>query len=270
MSRGKLLELRPPRGGDGEVTLYVKGFLGRGEQPDHFDRWLTCHEDLEATRGWGGHALGYQWPSGSLLPRPVAALGALKGAWDVFRILRNVRRAVKLSHWGAMVAEELVLVTAHFVHQYVVASRSAEERADDQAALLRGLAERHPRVRVVAHSLGCRHVIEGVSRLAPGLRPHEIHLCAPACREDDVAEKLPALAREGTFLYYTDKDRVLDLAFTPLARGRALGFCGPRGDYAGLTALDVGEHFDFWVHGEYKNRFARLVPRPGRDADDVL
>jgi len=61
-------------------------------------------------------------------------------------------------------------------------------------------------------------------------------------------------------------DRVLDLGFTPLARGRALGFAGPRGAYRRLTAIDVSELFDFFVHGEYKLRFCRLVPEAARRA----
>ncbi len=75
------------------------------------------------------------------------------------------------------------------------------------------------------------------------------------------------LARGTTYLYYTEKDRVLDLGFTPLARGRALGLVGPRRDYAGLRALDVSESFDFWVHREYKHRFSGLVPEAASPAD---
>ena len=120
-------------------------------------------------------------------------------------------------------------------------------------------------MRVVGHSLGCRQVIEAAARLAPQHRPHEIHLCAPAVREDEVADKLAGLAREATTLYFTEKDRVLDLGFTPLARGRALGFAGPRDRYPGLTTIDASDAFDFWVHREYKNRFAQLVPMPARE-----
>jgi hypothetical protein len=264
-SRGKLLPLRPAREEDDEVTVYVKGFLARGEEADHFDRWLACHDSLEQSHGWGAQALGYRWSSGSLLPRPVAALATAKGALDVFRVLRNVRHAAALRGVGVMVAEEVVLIAAHFVRQYVAATRSVREQADDQAEHLRELAARHRRVRVVAHSLGCHHVIEAVSRLEPEARPHEIHLCAPACREDDVAAALEGLARERTFLYFTEKDRLLDLAFTPVARGRALGFVGPKREYAQLTAIDASDHFDFWVHGEYKNRFSALVPAKGDD-----
>ncbi len=262
--RGKLVELRPEREGEREVTLYVKGFLGRGEKPDHFDRWLACHERLEESHGWGPHAFGYHWPGGfGKLP---AAVGAAKGAIDLVRVLRNVRRAASLSHLGFIAGEQLLMISALFVRQYLAASRNARELSDELAAHLRSLAERGAKVRVVAHSLGCRQVIEAASCLPPELRPEEIHLCAPAVREDDVAEKLAGLARGSTFLYYTEKDRVLDLGFTPLARGRALGFAGPREAYRRLTALDVSELFDFFVHGDYKLRFCHLVPEAARRA----
>lgn len=253
-----LIELRPGDESD-EVTLYVKGFLGRGEAPDHFGHWLRAHEVLEGASGWGSEVVACRWPAGELLPRSLAAAGVLKGAVDVFRIVRNVRRAARLAHWGALAAEELAFLTAHFVYQYVAATRSAAERAADLAGHLELLAAEHRRVRVVAHSLGCRHVVEGIALLPDALRPAEVHLCAPACRESDVADKLAGLSREQTWLYYTRKDRVLDLAFTPIARGRALGYVGLEAPVSGLVAVDVGEHFDFWVHCEYARRFDRLV-----------
>jgi hypothetical protein len=240
----------------------VKGFLGRGEKPDHFERWLACHERLEQSHGWDSHAFGYHWPSG--FGKVSAAVGALKGGIDLIRVLRNVRRAASLSHLGFIAGEQLLTISALFVGQYLAASRNALELSDELAAQLRALAERGMTVRIVAHSLGCRQVIEAVSRLSPELRPEEIHLCAPAVREDDVAEKLASLARGSTFLYYTGKDRVLDLGFTPLARGRALGCAGPREAYPGLAAFDVSERFDFFVHGEYQLRFCQLVPEAAR------
>ncbi len=256
-----LVELAPPAA-DGAATVYVKGFLGRGEEADHFERWLGCHRQLAVTHDWGAGAFGVHWPAGSLLPKPVAAVGAAKGIVDLARVIRNVRNAAALKGLGLMAAEQAVTIAAHFVHQYVSATRAARERADETAERLRALAAEHGRVRVVAHSLGCRHVIEAAAQLPPEERPHEIHLCAPACREEDVAAKLAGIARERAYLYYTEKDRLLDLAFTPVARGRALGFNGPSSTYAGLLPIDVSEHFEFWVHGEYKNRLDRIVPDP--------
>ena len=52
------------RSHDREVTVYVKGFLGRGERPDHFGSWLAGHRELESSRGWGPRAYGYSWQSG--------------------------------------------------------------------------------------------------------------------------------------------------------------------------------------------------------------
>ncbi len=258
-ARGRLIELHEPLSGQREVTLYVKGFLSRGEKPDHFEAWLTQHEMLERTHGWGQYALGYQWPSGHIGGIP-AAVGLAKSAYDLVRVLRNLRLAGGLGYLGYALGEKLVLMSALFVRQYWLATRNAHELADEQAAHLRTLVQGGQRVRIVAHSLGCRQVIEAVSRLAPEHRPDEIHLCAAAVREDEVEDKLADLARGATYLYFTEKDRVLDLGFTPLARGRALGAAGPLREYRGLTALDVSDDFDFRVHGEYKNRFARLVP----------
>ena len=118
MGNARLLELRPARQGDRDVTLYVKGFLSRGEEPDHFESWCVCHEALEASHGWGSAALGYHWPSGNFWSRPVAVMGSAKAAWDLIRIARNARRAARLSYWGAMLAEETALVASRFVHQY--------------------------------------------------------------------------------------------------------------------------------------------------------
>lgn len=259
----KLIELRPPVEGDREVTVYVKGFLARGEKADHFERWLACHEALEESHGWGPNAFGYHWPSGGF-SKLAASVGAAKGAVDFVRMVRNVRRAVSLANLGMMVGEQALTLSALFVHQYITATRNADSLADECARQLATLADSGARVRVVGHSLGCRQVIEAASRLPADQRPDEIHLCAPAVREEDVARKLPSLARGTTYLYYTQNDRVLDLGFTPIARGRALGFAGPQESYPGLVALDVSEQFDFFVHGEYKTRFAALVPEAAR------
>ncbi len=264
-ARGKLIELQKPLPGQREVTLYVKGFLSRGEESDHFEPWLACHETLQRTHGWGAHALGYHWPSGRFGRIPTA-VGLAKSAYDIVRVLRNVRRAAGLGYLGYAVGEKLLLVSALFVRQYWVATRNAHELADEQAAHLRALVQGGQRVRIVAHSLGCRQVIEAASSLVPEHRPDEIHLCAPAVREDQVEDKLRDLARGATYLYFTEKDRVLDLGFALLARGRALGLSGPVRDYRGLSALDVSEKFDFRVHGEYQHRFARLVPEAARSS----
>ena len=249
-----MLALTRSRPEDREVTVYVKGFLARGEKPEHFDPWREGHRRLVASRDWGPRAHGYCWPSGRARI-PIPKVAAAKVVWDAVQFARIAKRVGIASNVGLAVTEQVGLVALSFARQYVAASRSATERAHRLGARLTALSERYTHVRVVAHSLGCRHVIEAVAGLAPRHRPDEIHLCAPASLEADVADKLPRLARRRTWLYFTPDDLVLAAAFRLLARGSALGAAGPRRDYARLTSLDVGDHFGFWVHGEYKHRF---------------
>jgi len=251
----RLVDLARSHPGDREVTLYIKGFLARGEKPDDFGAWLASHRRLEITRGWGPRARGYCWPSGRLAKVPVPLATTAKVAWDLYRHSGVLRRANVAGNAGLAIGE----VALRLASQYVAVSRSFDKRADHLARKLARLAARYDRVRVVAHSLGCRQIVEAASHLKPDRRPHEIHLCASACREKDVAAKLPHLAREQTYQYYTANDLVLATAFTVMAWGRALGAAGLRHDYAGLTAIDVSDHFSFRVHGEYKHRFPEFA-----------
>lgn len=259
MAAEGLIDLAASHAGDDEVTIYVKGFLARGEDPDHFGAWLACHRDLHVRQGWGPRAQGYSWPSGRIesVPVPLVTTGAI--AWNLIRMVRGVGRFNLFSHVGWLAGEQAVQLVARFISQYIAAARSATERAAALAEELDALARRGARVRLVAHSLGCLQVIEAVARLDPSSRPFSIHLCAPACREDQVAGKLPSLAADRTHLYHTTGDLVLETAFRVMSWGRALGAVGPYADYVGVEAIEVGEHFDFWVHSEYKNRFPRFA-----------
>ncbi len=247
---------------DDEVTIYVKGFLGRGETPEGFDAWLAGHRDLVASHGWAPHALGFHWESGSLRKVAFPIASSAKMAWDIYRVVRHTRRINPLATAGWFLAEQGATLSVRFVGQFIEARRQAELRADELADCLETLATEGRRVRVVAHSLGCRQVIEAASRLDHEARPHEIHLCAPACLEEEVKDKLEALARDQAFLYYTSLDHVLDISFRAMSQGRAMGAAGVEGDYAGIRALDVSHAFDFWVHTEYKNRFGRFLEHP--------
>lgn len=241
-----------------EVTVYVKGFLASGEEPLHFDRWHRGHQRLVESQGWGEHAHGWAWDSGSWLSIPVPMASGTKLAWDVYRAARHARVAALGATAGMAVAE----VAARFASQYWMASRRAAEDAEALARELRDLAERHTRVRVVAHSLGCRQVVAAAASLAPELRPAEVHLCGPALVEDDVADVLGSLARDRTYVYYAENDLVLRVAFPIVAFDRALGAGAPKGTYDRLQAIDVGHHFGFFVHAEYKNRFSEFAATP--------
>ena len=261
-----MIALQRSRPEDREVTLYVKGFLSRGESADHFQHWLEGHRTLVEAHGWGERAYGYDWSSGQLAGWPLPLASAAKTAWDWFGTARHLRRGAIVANLGWFVAEELAWIALRFAHQYRSATAHASERADRLAGRLDRLADRYARVRVVAHSLGCRQVIEAAALLPRERRPHQVHLLAPACREDEVRDKLADLAREQCALYYSSQDLVLESGFRLLSLGRALGASGPAEVYPRLVARDVSEHFGFWVHGEYKRRFPELAHPEAIDA----
>jgi len=244
---------------DEEVTIYVKGFLGRGESPRHFTAWLGGHRSLVGRYAWGEGARGYHWEAGRIRKLALPIASGAKTLWDVYRMVRHTRSLNPLSTAGWFLAEQAVTVSARFIAQFIEARRQAELRAHDLAGEIERLTREGRRVRIVAHSLGCRQAIEASAALAPGLRPNELHLCAPACLEEEVADKLHALARERAHFYYTELDKVLDISFRAMSQGHAIGACGLERDYEGLEGHDVSGAFDFWVHTEYKNRFADFI-----------
>jgi len=254
----QLIPLRAPVSRD-EVTLYVKGFLARGEEAKNFEHWLRGHESLVASHGWSPGAFGYHWESGNLQKFAFPIAGGLKTAWDIYRMLRHTQRIAPLATAGWFLAEQAAALSARFVTQFIEARRQAKDRAEALAECIEQLQASHDRVRVIGHSLGCRQVIEASSLLPSSERADEVHLFAPACLEDEVKDKLENLARGDAYLYYTHLDHVLNLSFRAMSQGRALGAVGPEGHYAGLTVQDVSAEFDFWVHTEYKNRFNRFA-----------
>lgn len=256
-----LIPLTQAASGD-EVTVYVKGFLARGENAEHFDAWVAGHHQLCASHGWSPHAVGYRWESGTLQSFALPVASAAKTAWDIYRLVRHARKIAPLASAGWFIAEQGTALSIRFVGQFFEARRQAATRAEDFAGCLAELAAKHRRVRVVAHSLGCRQVIEAAALLPRQERPYEVHLCAPACLEEEVGDKLDNIASAAAFLYYTDLDHVLDLSFRAISQGRAIGAAGLTEDYEGLTLRDVSHAFDFWVHTEYKNRFSRFAERP--------
>jgi hypothetical protein len=247
-----------PFASEDQVTLYVKGFRG-GAGDENFAKWYRCHGNLVRSHGWGERALGYAWDVRSAL-RPAPPIGAaLRLAQDV---LRARRTGLALSPWSTLavgLGEQGIWAALRLVQQYREAAQAARARAHELAERLRELAERWPLVRVVAHSLGCVQTIEAMHLLDPAQRPGEVHLCGPACREEDVERKLAVLPGGRSAIYFARGDLVLETAFRALSRGRAIGSAGLAGGYPGLVSVDVGQHFSFFVHREYSRRFGRFA-----------
>ncbi|RKP25729.1 hypothetical protein SYNPS1DRAFT_28545 [Syncephalis pseudoplumigaleata] len=264
-------------------------FLAEGETPDHFEDWMWSHRllMLSPRHRWSGTVYG--WPSGrwsSLWPRPSATIASgLYAAYLSSRGLRAVNPAAMLATLGV----DAGLHVARMMQQYRQADRHARERAHQLRERLIALRCQYPCVRVVAHSLGCRHTLEALRSMTDPVqgqrnketaaaaaaadmsdpRPDWLHLCAPACTESDVADVLAAgPARRGTFLYYTRRDIVLSLMFRTMhpQQHRALGEIGPAaglGAYPGLHACAIDDAFGWRVHTAYARRFHQFAMAPG-------
>lgn len=240
-----------------EVTVYVKGFLAPGEAADRYRGWHEGHLRLVASHRWSTCSHGWSWSSGRWLDVPVPVVSGTRMLTDLYRFSGRSRILALGTTAGWMLAE----VGARFAVQYLAAERRALAESEALARALEELNRTHGRVRVVAHSLGCHAVVVAVASMPVESRPQEIHLCGPAIAEGRVEASLQRLARERTYLYHCASDLVLGLAFPVVAWDRALGSAGPRQRYTGLESVDVGSHFGFRVHGEYKNRFADFAVR---------
>jgi hypothetical protein len=253
----------------GELTIYIKGFLARGEHVDHFDVWQQAHSKLTRTHGWHRNMAGWQWQNGAILeiasvPVPLATLANVSAhLWSNWR---RFRLAFPSPATLAMVAgQEAVTMAGQMLLQFYAARQNSHERAhllSDELAALRG---RFTRLRVVAHSLGCKLLVEAIRDLPDELRPCEVHLCAPAIAvESHAARRLDRLAQRHTYLYYCPQDFVLGTVFETLDAGSpCLGATGPLDNqsYERLTAVDVSQHFGTLVHNQYRHRFHLMPPR---------
>ncbi|RKP04970.1 hypothetical protein THASP1DRAFT_20441 [Thamnocephalis sphaerospora] len=197
------------------------------------------------------------------------------GAYAAYLTARGLRMATPASAVAAL-GVDFGANVARLAWQYRQADRHARERADELRAGLLALRQRYQTVRVVAHSLGCRHILEALHQDATDkydetvdLRPDWLHLCAPACAEQDVQDVLSmGAARRNIYVYYTDRDAVLTTLFRAMhpEHSAALGAVGPSaglGAYPGLVTYDASDAFTWRVHTAYAKRFYSLALPPG-------
>ncbi|KAL1917224.1 uncharacterized protein VTP21DRAFT_4880 [Calcarisporiella thermophila] len=248
-----------------EVTLYIKGFLAQGETVDNFSDWLHSHHLLVLSHGWSPQSLGYSWPSGAISPytaMPFAALGSIAYlAGQSWIALRKLRFPSLASIAGALVVD-VGLHAARLAFQYHQAQKESTERAEALALRLLRLREEYDKIRIVSHSLGCRHLVEALGHLSPKEWPDSIHLCAPALAETETVSKLLRNPSADIRLYYTPQDWTLAVLFRAIVGARAMGEVGLREDYGErVRAIDVSRYLGMPVsaHTNYANRFHRFA-----------
>lgn len=249
-----------------------------------FSPWVDNHKQLAASpsHAWSSSATGYHWESGSLyslgsIPAPLVSL-----ATTTLTTMRHARLATALNPAtvATVTASEAALLVARLVYQYHHALKNADQEAQHLAEVLISKRQRYRRLRCVAHSLGCYHLLLALSFLTPDQLPHEVHLLAPAFVEEDVAALLtrlvgetdtvpsglkrsltpPLKTLERMYVYHTPNDLVLGAAFKALHLGAdAVGAVGLQRSWNHVESLDVSSHFDLMVHSEYKHRFATFA-----------
>lgn len=112
----------------------------------------------------------YSWPSGtagSHIPIPLASFGST--AYLIaknLKQLKNLRFPTPASIAGA-VALDVGIHATRLAYQYSVANETSHDRAEMLAWRLLDLRRKYDYLRVVGHSLGCRHIVEACSLMSP-------------------------------------------------------------------------------------------------------
>ncbi|KAI8065730.1 hypothetical protein BC940DRAFT_240795 [Gongronella butleri] len=165
------------------------------------------------------------------IPIPFASLGS--AAYLIGRNmqqLRHLRFPSPASIFGAL-AIDAGLHMGRLAYQFHVATKESHERAETLAFRLLQLREKYDKIRLVGHSLGCRHIVEACSLLTLRDRPNEIHLCAPALVRNDILPMVAVgsggIGQQNTMIYYSHKDVTLGVLFRALVAGdQAIGEIG--------------------------------------------
>ena len=217
------LRLLTPRAAtsDSRPTVYCTGFLTHTSDDGNYSEWLACHQRLGESLGWCAEAHGVDWRTGSG--------GDIFGRWPLpLHVATLLLRRSSPAAFAYGLAGDALLNAARIYRAYRAAEDAAQHDAPTLAAALSKLAQA-PHVesyRVVAHSLGCRLLVDALPLLPPDLRPAEVHLCAAAMTATHAAPKLAHICRPGGHVYHfwSAGDEALSSGFLLASGGeRALG-----------------------------------------------
>jgi hypothetical protein len=244
---------------DLDATLYIKGFFTHNKLPTDFDGWSFSHSKIEQHRGWGSQTFGWEWESGRSIPIPIATISNIA--------LNAYRYGSKLTRFSpAGIAASVVFdVGFNAAYKYWDTTQNAEQHAYLLAAGLVRLYESTPppgKIRVVAHSLGCKLLVKALEQIPYENRPHEVHLCGAAVSAKHLEGKLTTLAREHTFIYYSTQDYTLKYGYPILNDGQdAVGYSGLLESYPNVSVILVDFAFkeEYLVHRFYPWLFHKFA-----------
>jgi hypothetical protein len=183
--------------------------MTKKNEPERYKDWLTSHNKLVETKGWGREVKAYSWKSEKIYMFPIASL-----TWICWRMLRL--RALHPLGLLSMALTDLALIGAQILNEYRTIDETIAENQSDLEQYLIKLKEEYERIRVVAHSTGCKLVLRAVEKLPLTKRPHYLHLCAPAIKEHEVSD-WESLSQFSTSVYYCILFLVSRLPPSPLS-----------------------------------------------------
>ena len=262
-----LCQLRPPGDmvGDRTATVYVTGFLTDTRNHENWAEWSASHARLGAEMGWCQESYGVDWRTG--------AAGDWLGRWPlpVHMLALAARRSSPQALVGGITADTVVNAARLYLH-FRAAQESAASQAERFAEACDRFGASRP-YRVVAHSLGCRLVIDALPLLPAQRRPSAVFLCAAAATASHAADKLPQLcAPDGRLVhFFSPFDEALSTGFLLASAGEpALGVAPLPTELAALTRAsshDATDYLGIAAHGAYKQHFATLATDALRGRD---
>lgn len=237
-----------------EITVYIKGFLSKGESSSDFTTWLDTHNKINF---WNKHAVGWYWPCGYKLfiPAPVTSAYVIyKGS----TILRFNPLALT-----AALSIDLGINIGYTLLQYINTEENTTIYDKDLAAHLTDLSNRYGRVRVVAHSLGCKLLLNALEHMSETTYPNFIHLLAPAVIESEYFSLLDKFQKVGSkiYVYHCHDDFMLNSLLALIKDSEPIGSIGLIRKYDNIWNINVGSYFtDSWfVHRNYKDIFDTFI-----------
>jgi len=271
-----------------EITVYIKGFLTRGENPENFKVWRNSHLQLcKSNHHWKANALGYFWQTGysktpvdyiiQKIPEKIRPDSSpyhkptktqipflTLSATTISLALKIFLKTRMLHPLGLVVAfgSDTALIIAQLLSQYHRARKNAEEHAPMLVKNLLELRKQYPnrKIRVVAHSLGCKLVIKAIENHEINLID-ELHLLAPGITVNEFNKMMTAHQNmtpvKNIFIYHSSEDYMFEL-FSIVEGDHGLGYLGlleplPSNVYQKDVTRFLQDSYN--KHKEYANKF---------------
>lgn len=214
------------------------------------------------------HSFAYTWQSGSSRLNFFVPWSNMY--WNLLHVGLTVIPSPALI--AILVSVDAFLHAVKLARHFALATQRSSQTA---IVLARGLSEirgNYDHIRVVAHSLGCNHVLSAIELVPTRRRPDIIHFLAPSIREDAATERiLRSRPASKTYVYYSHADRTLHNVFQNILRSGPMG-CEPaigevgfrNGDEAfgnvGVRAFRVTRSkFGHLVHTGYTESMHRII-----------